>query len=353
MSKLRDSKTYSINDFLSWDDNGELELSPKFQRNKVWNLNVKSYLIDSIIRGMPIPPVFITQKIDLSTRKTLREVIDGQQRLTSIKEFKNNEFTISKTHNEKYSNIKFEDLPEDIKIAFLEYEIPVEIIKTEKDAVIYDIFARLNTNNISLNKQELRNSKYWGEFKVIINKLAFQYKEDFEDIKTFTDAQFSRMLDAEFIVMLMRLVLNGITTDNATSIDSTYKKYDSNFDEKDEYLEKFYFCMNYIFSILKNNSFSFFNKKVPFYTLFAAIYHIKFNLNDIEPINNITLDEPVKLKNLLYEIESKIERIDTDTLSEEEYKKINKFIDLHKTRTTSQKERKDRIELLLNEIKEV
>ncbi|MFW2566456.1 DUF262 domain-containing protein [Aliarcobacter butzleri] len=98
MSKLRDSKTYSINDFLTWKSNKELELSPKFQRNKVWNQSVKSYLIDTILRGMPIPPIFITQKIDLNTQKTLREVIDGQQRLTAITQFRNNEFKILSTH---------------------------------------------------------------------------------------------------------------------------------------------------------------------------------------------------------------------------------------------------------------
>ena len=175
MSKLRDSKTYSINDFLTWNSNKELELSPKFQRNKVWNQSVKSYLIDTILRGMPIPPIFITQKIDLNTQKTLREVIDGQQRLTAITQFKNNEFKISSTHNKELANKTYDDLSDELKVAFLEYEIPVEIIKTETDAVIYDIFARLNTNNITLNKQELRNAKYWGEFKVVINKLALEY----------------------------------------------------------------------------------------------------------------------------------------------------------------------------------
>mgnify|MGYP006144613589 FL=1 len=95
MSEVKDTKSFSINDILSWKDNGELVLSPKYQRNKVWNLNAKSYLIDTILRGYPIPQIFIRQQIDISTRKTIREVIDGQQRIAAILEYFDNQFKIN------------------------------------------------------------------------------------------------------------------------------------------------------------------------------------------------------------------------------------------------------------------
>ena len=63
-----DSRTYSINDFLEWHDKGQLVLSPKFQRRSVWTDNAKSYLIDTIVRGKPIPKVFIRQSINVSSR---------------------------------------------------------------------------------------------------------------------------------------------------------------------------------------------------------------------------------------------------------------------------------------------
>jgi len=355
MSKLRDSKTYSINDFLTWNSNKELELSPKFQRNKVWNQSVKSYLIDTILRGMPIPPIFITQKIDLNTQKTLREVIDGQQRLTAITQFKNNEFKISSTHNKELANKTYDDLSDELKVAFLEYEIPVEIIKTETDAVIYDIFARLNTNNITLNKQELRNAKYWGEFKVVINKLALEYKDFFKEIKTFTDTQFSRMLDNEFLASLMILTINGVVADSATSIDGYYKRYDNSFENSEEYLDKFRNCMRFIEELLIGSQFKYFNKKVQFYTLFATVFHIMYRIENIpesqyQNLENVDLGELHVIRQLLLEIESKIERVNDDVLTPEDYKKITTFINLHKTRTTNQKERKDRVEMLINEI---
>ena len=84
MSEIKDTKAYSINDILNWNDNKELLLSPKYQRNQVWNQNAKSYLIDTIVRGYPIPQIFVRQTIDINTRQTFREIIDGQQRLTTI-----------------------------------------------------------------------------------------------------------------------------------------------------------------------------------------------------------------------------------------------------------------------------
>ncbi len=355
MSKLRDSKTYSINDFISWKNNDELELSPKFQRNKVWNNNVKSYLIDTILRGMPIHPIFITQKIDLTTKKTLREVIDGQQRLTAIIGFKNNEFKILASHNKELANKTYDELEESLKISFLEYDLPVEIIKTEADAIIYDIFARLNSNNITLNKQELRNAKYWGEFKVIINNLALEYKDFLKSIKTFSDPQFSRMLDNEFLASLMMLTIDGVLSENAAQIDSFYKKYDAKFEEADRYIQRFKECMNYISSILTSQQFKFFNKKVPFYTLFASILFCKYQVpniinSDIDfDISKYTFDIK-RIKSVLVELESDMDRIEDDVLDREEHIKLLRFVDLHKTRTTNSKERKERISALINRI---
>ena len=64
---------YRINDILSWSERKELVLSPKFQRRTVWSPRGKSYLIDSILKGFPIPPFFIREKILVRERKTVRE----------------------------------------------------------------------------------------------------------------------------------------------------------------------------------------------------------------------------------------------------------------------------------------
>lgn len=123
MLKKKSPKIVQINDILQWYENGELELSPKYQRNSVWNEKVKSYLMDTIIRGLPIPPVFMRQKIDVTTKKTYREIIDGQQRLRAITEYIQNRFPISKTHNELYGGMRYEDLDEETQEQILDYDI--------------------------------------------------------------------------------------------------------------------------------------------------------------------------------------------------------------------------------------
>ena len=74
--KSFDSRAYSINDFVEWDKNQWLELNPRFQRLSVWSDKAKSYLIDTILRGKPIPKIFIRQKINISTKTSIREDTD-------------------------------------------------------------------------------------------------------------------------------------------------------------------------------------------------------------------------------------------------------------------------------------
>ena len=226
MLKKKSPKIVQINDIIQWYESGELELSPKYQRNSVWNEKAKSYLMDTIIRGLPIPPIFMRQRIDVTSKKTYREIIDGQQRLRAITEYIQNKFPISKTHNELYGGKYYDDLEEEIKEQILEYDIFVEVINEKEDPVIYDMFARLNTNNCVLNRQELRNSRYWGEFKVAAYNTAAEYRELFYNNKIFNDKQFSRMEDVEFISVLLNVFINGIDSDTPTSIDKLYLKYD-------------------------------------------------------------------------------------------------------------------------------
>src|SRR5262245_39939894 len=105
-----DSRTYSINDFLEWDRNKQLLLNPKFQRRNVWTDRAKSFLMDTILRGKPIPKIFIRQSINPTTKASLREVVDGQQRLRTILSYLNDGFTINKRHNGQYGGFFFSQL---------------------------------------------------------------------------------------------------------------------------------------------------------------------------------------------------------------------------------------------------
>ena len=195
--KKTTAKIIQISDIIQWNEKKELELSPKYQRNYVWNEKAKAYLIDTIIRGLPIPPIFLRQKTDVTTKSTTREIIDGQQRIRAILEYIVDEgFAIKTAHNKDYGGKKYSELDEDAQEAMLEYEILAEVVTEKDESSIYDMFARLNSNNYVLNKQEIRNSKYWGDFKVFIYRLASQYRDFFLNNKLLGDNDCARMRDA-------------------------------------------------------------------------------------------------------------------------------------------------------------
>ena len=186
MLKKKSPKIVQINDILQWYENGELELSPKYQRNSVWNEKAKSYLMDTIIRGLPIPPVFMRQKIDVTTKKTYREIIDGQQRFTSLTLlliYLNNRLkTISQSYNmietmifsesygtgESVRNLygRYLDIqdafPEDIKDNMLlhfcdwlaEKVFFIEIAATTEQDV-HKVFVTMNDRGLSLTSTEM------------------------------------------------------------------------------------------------------------------------------------------------------------------------------------------------------
>ncbi|AKN33108.1 hypothetical protein Ccar_20575 [Clostridium carboxidivorans P7] len=357
MSKLKETKIYNLNDFINWYEAGELEISPKYQRNSVWNLKAKSYLIDTILRGLPVPQVAIRQVIDTKTRKTIREVIDGQQRLRTILEFINDDFSILSSHNEELGNMTYDDLDDELKEDFLMYELPVEIIKIKEDSIIYDMFARLNTNNMALNRQELRNAKYWGEFKVFVYRMAAKWRKFFIDINMFSDKQLSRMLDIEYLSGLIALIIDGIITENQTKIDSYYEDNDEEFKEQQDVeskLERVLYTIKKIFDDDKYST-SYFHRKNYFYTLFAVITHMMFGIPNLE-INRIEKYSVGNIDNnigslilKLTEFESYYERFTHEELYDKNMlQKMVKFEQMHRTRTTSQAERIIRVSILCN-----
>jgi uncharacterized protein with ParB-like and HNH nuclease domain len=85
---MKDAQTlrtqYRVVDFVSWQRAGGLELNPNFQRRPVWKKGAKSYLIDTILRGLPIPIIFLRDlRADLKTFKAKLYVVDGQQRIAA------------------------------------------------------------------------------------------------------------------------------------------------------------------------------------------------------------------------------------------------------------------------------
>ena len=164
--------SYSISDFLGWWERGELTLSPDFQRRKVWSRQGKSSLIDTIVRGMPIPQIFIREIVHTKERRTVRQVVDGQQRLSAILDFIDGKFTVLPSHNSQISNMRYSELPEHVQRAILSFPLSVNILSTSDDAEVLEIFSRMNSYSVTLNRQELLNAKFTGAFKTAMHEIS-------------------------------------------------------------------------------------------------------------------------------------------------------------------------------------
>ncbi|PPL19590.1 DUF262 domain-containing protein [Microterricola pindariensis] len=77
--------TWRINEFVAQAQDGNLNLTPSYQRGDVWGTGARQLLIESVLRGIPLPSVILLQPSDGRTQ--LFEVVDGKQRLTSILRF--------------------------------------------------------------------------------------------------------------------------------------------------------------------------------------------------------------------------------------------------------------------------
>ncbi len=279
-----DSRVYSINDFVEWDRNNQLELTPQFQRRSVWSDNARSYLMDTIISGKPIPKVFIREKLNPTTKVTMREVVDGQQRLRTILAYVKDGFVISKKHNKAYGGYFFSQLPqidEYIQSSILKYEISVDLLSMN-DSEVLDVFSRLNAYSVPLNGQEKINAEFFGPFKLLCDNVAHKYYPFWIKNGILTQQKAVRMADVRLVADIYIAMLNGIQSDK--QILDYYKKYENNFEYHLEDLEnKFDNVMNLISQIfgygLINSEFK---RLSLFYCLFLAIYHQLFGLPNFE-----------------------------------------------------------------------
>ena len=339
-----DSTTYSVNDFLEWHERKQLVLSPKFQRRSVWKDVAKSFLIDSILRGKPLPKIFIRQITDIKTRTTIREVVDGQQRLRTILDFINDGFKVKRVHNQKYGEIYFSQLDEDAQSAILTYKFSVDTLIGVEDGDIMDIFARLNTYTTPLNKQELINSEFYGYFKQSVYSISHKYNKFWIENKIFTEYQTMRMNEVELTADIFIAFIDGIQ--NRKKVKVYYKQFDEIFDNKNELEYRFdevISLINQLFGDALEKSY--YKKPALFYSLALALYNVKIDIKGLTNMQHVNIDEKSisKIKTCLDRIE---EMIDSEELNKEQHA----FVTSISRATSDADSRKTRTQYIINEL---
>jgi len=345
-----DTRTYSISDFIEWDKNGLLELSPDFQRRSVWTDKAKSYLIDTILRGKPMPKLIITQRLEGA--KNVRVVVDGQQRLRAILGYFNGDFKVSKAHNKELSSYTYETLPNGLDKEFLKYELGVDLLFNIPYEEILDIFARINSYTVKLEKQEIFNAKYLGYFKQTVYSTGFKYVNYFIDAGVLTRSKVTRMAEAELTADLLVSLIDEIK--NNKGVETYYKKYEDEPDNLEEIEERFDKIMSYIGSIyraseLKNTNF---NRIQLFYTLFTSIGHLIYKLKgaDENLKANLTEKSVGKIRFALDSLSAKYDEIAASIDEPHHPKDFREFINASRRGTTDTSARVLRTNFLCKKI---
>lgn len=171
-------KQFSIKFIEEMIENGDIDFTPDFQRNFVWNSIQKSKLIESLLLRIPLPIFYFAE--DKEGRLT---IVDGLQRLTTIKEFMNNEFPLNYLEylNEgvrgRYYKSNPEKKQEGIDAKYYRWfnmsQFAVNVIDPSSPyKVKYDIFRRINTGGRPLNNQEIRNCLSSKKLRTLLLQMA-------------------------------------------------------------------------------------------------------------------------------------------------------------------------------------
>ncbi len=222
-----DYESLVIQDLLTLHRQNSLNLTPWYQRRSVWSDPQKSYLINTIFSGKPVPSVYMRHILDLARETTIKEVVDGQQRIRAVLDFKDDAFSFR--HPGTMKKVKYSDLTKAEQIGFLMTKLSVGYLIGANDGDVIDIFGRINSVSKSLNDQEKRNAQFSGDFKQFCLSESSKRIEALKEFSLFSATDISRMEEVKFISELTLNLVKGVSDGSATAINRIYEEYDSDF----------------------------------------------------------------------------------------------------------------------------
>lgn len=262
----------------------ELIVNRNYQRSaSVWPDAARTYLIDTILSGYIFPKIYLYQIFDKTRKIVIREIVDGQQRITTILSYLENEFALN-SRSELHQGKHFDDLDEVLQQTFLTYPVEVDIIHTAQPADLLAMFTRMNAYTAPLNPAEMRHAEFEGPFKWFIVGATAQLGARLVSCKVFTEKQAIRMQDSEFLTELAIVLEHGIADKSVTSLSQIYRQYNKEFAKEEEYLKKiieFVDVLQNDFAPLKD---TFISKSYICHSLFTAMMQKKYGIPNGETL---------------------------------------------------------------------
>lgn len=275
------TSNYSVIEVVEMLARKELTVNREYQRGTgLWPDGPASYFIDTILEGYPFPKIYMYEYINRGDRRMRKEIVDGQQRITTIRRFFNNEFAIK--GESKYAGMKFQDLADDDQLRFSSYTVSVDVIRNATRAEILQMFRRMNAYTLPLNEPEKRHSSYQGKFKWFVNDMADTLNEFFIEFGVFTQRQIVRMADAELISECVLSIERGIVSTSAADLTKLYRSYDETFQNAPNYYSILRSTFDFIIAELGDLRNTHMMKPYALHSLVTALIHAQFGIAQIE-----------------------------------------------------------------------
>lgn len=237
-----DRMDFSIGELVNMYEQQELIIHPEYQRLFRWTDTQKTALIESILLGIPIPPIFVAED-----ENGIWEVVDGLQRLSTLVSFfgklksdnavnefnafdeDNDDVEIINTNNkwclEKGDILKslegfnVDSLPLKYVLNIKRSSLRVEILRGQSRVTMkYELFKRLNSNGTKLTAQEIRNAIYRG-LDSSVNKLVEKLSKNpaFVSLTSLTKQKKKELYDQELVLRFMAFYDKNTEINNNTA----------------------------------------------------------------------------------------------------------------------------------------
>ncbi len=266
-------------------NNGDINLQPNFQRGEVWSNSKKVKLVDSILRNWKIPPIHV-----ILGNNNIDEVLDGQQRLATIRDFFDDKIKVDgsiQPYDENISELDgmiYSDLPIEKKRQLRQYSITIIRLSNYKPEEPAELFYRLN-QPATLTAAEQRNA-YIGTTRNQIKELVNEF-ENMGAEKGIVGFSNSRLAYDEIISKYAYMIEINTLKRKVTAGDIS-KKYRDDLPYSDETINivrralgKYILCMN---NLRSKHSYC---PKYSKATLISWLIYLTENKRNIDEIENI------------------------------------------------------------------